>query len=157
MKLRAFTLVETVVVIAITGILVFFCVFTYLILKTHEKNFADKNAGVESIVMAANKISEMAYKANIIKWENPYIVFEGLDVLGKVEVLDDSINILNKQGVLFVRVGAQGFTYHPLYPKGGVVVIQTMGLKLDQLNSPLTFSKKHGADVLLNGAISWED
>lgn len=157
MKLKAFTLVETVVVIAITGILVFFCVFTYLILKVHEKNFAEKSAGAESIVMAANKMSEMAYKANVIRWQNPFIVFEGLDVLGKVEILDDSINILNRQGTLFTRVGAKEFKYVPIYMKGGEVVIKSMEIRLDQIKYPLTFTKKHGADVTLNGSINWED
>lgn len=157
MKLKAFTLVETVVVIAITGILVFFCVFTYLILKTHEKNFAAKTSGAEAIAMATNTMTGMAYKANIIKWETPFIVFENEGVLGKVEVEDDSIAILNKQGDLFIKIGAKEFSYEPVYMKGGQVLIKSMALTLDQIKSPLVYSKKYAADVNLNGAIEWEN
>lgn len=157
MKLKAFTLVETVVIIAITGILVFFCVFTYLILKTHEKNFTRKNSSTEEIVMASSKISEMFYRANSIRWQTPYIVFEGIDVLGKVEVEDDSIAILNRQGYVFVKVGAKGFEYVPVNMKGGEVFIQKMEIKMDQVKYPLKFEKKNGADVKLNASIDWDN
>lgn len=157
MRLNAFTLVETVVVIAITGILVFFCVFTYLIIKSHEKNFAARNSGMEAVAMATNKITEMAYKSNVIKWENPFVIFEGIGALGKMEVQEDSIAILSRQGDLFIKIGAKDFSYEPIYTKGGEVLIRTMKIVPDQLMSPLVFSKKYGADVSLNGAIEWDN
>jgi hypothetical protein len=152
-KLRAFSLVETVIVIALTGILVFVCVYAYLIVKTHETRFYAKNEGTTDICLAVEKINELAYKSTVIYFQNPNLIFETDSVLGTVKLEDDSISIQNATGIFFLRIGGGQFKADKMDFSDGSSLITRFSLQLDKINTPLVYKKTYGNDIMLNKSI----
>lgn len=157
MKVKGVTLPEMLFVLILTGLIVGFCGYSFLIIKQHELNYQSRNKEVSNTVLMVTRITSLAYQANIIYLRDSKVIFANRDPIGQLALTEDSIVLENAGGLVFSKVGYYSLNLDTVQLKNDVCLVKSFSFVPEGLRCPIVFRKEYKGALLLNNSINWKE
>lgn len=149
-KLKGYTLVEMLFVLILSGIVAGICGYAYLIVKKQELLFFNKSDRSTETALVTKRITELAYRSDIVLLNDNELVFCGEEILGKVKFTEDSLHLLTAANESFAGISFRKYAIDTIRLSDDHYVVKGFNIYLKDMDYPLIFNKDIDASVFVN-------
>lgn len=156
MNVKGFTLPEMLFVLILTGLVVGFCGYSYVIIKQHELRFHSQNKEITNTVLTVTRITSMAYQSDFIYINGSTIIFDNNGVIGQLSIAKDSLILESREGFMLSKIACFSLELDTVQLKNDVCIVKSFSFVPEGLKFPLIFQKQYKGSILFNNSIDWK-